>query len=67
MKDLSRKYLSKTGQFDASSHRWLLEAFSQRLQVDHGIEIQLDSDDVLDMMDHAKKFLQKAEDYLQAS
>lgn len=59
------EHFVKTGKFDAAFHRWLLEAFSQRLQADYGIEIQLDSDDVLEVIDHVKKFLQKAEDYLQ--
>lgn len=56
----------KTGLFDQKYHRWLLNAFDQRIEGDYGVEIiAVDMDDVRKMIIQAEEFLAAARVYLE--
>ena len=55
---------SKTGKLDPKYHRWLLDAFDKRIIGDYGIETFLEVSDTEDLIEHAKEFLQKAQNYI---
>jgi uncharacterized protein (UPF0332 family) len=54
----------KSNVFEAKFHRWLLDAFDQRLQGDYGLETTPTSDDVTRIIEQARAFLQEAQYYL---
>lgn len=55
----------KTGLFDQKYHRWLLNAFDQRIEGDYGVEIiAVDMDEVRKMIAQAEEFLAAARSYL---
>jgi uncharacterized protein (UPF0332 family) len=54
----------KSNLLDAKFHRWLLDAFDQRIQGDYGLETTPTSDDVARMIEQAREFLQEARHYL---
>jgi len=56
----------KTGLFDAKFHRWLLDAFDQRIEGDYGVEVITIEQDARELIDQAKEFLQTAKAYLSA-
>ena len=45
---------------DKKFHRWLLDAFDQRIIGDYGVEAVITQMDVEQMIDHAKEFLTTA-------
>jgi uncharacterized protein (UPF0332 family) len=51
---------AKTGRLDRKYHRWLLEAFEQRITADYGVDAVLTADDVAALIDHADEFLRAA-------
>jgi uncharacterized protein (UPF0332 family) len=55
---------TKRGILDAKFHRWLLDAFDQRIQDDYGLGTTSASDDVARMLEQAREFLQEAQRYL---
>jgi uncharacterized protein (UPF0332 family) len=59
------EYFVKTGFFDQKYHRWLLNAFDQRIEADYGIEIIAETEDADVLIAQAKEFLEVAEEYLQ--
>jgi len=54
----------KSGFLDAKFHRWLLDAFDQRIQGDYGLETTPTADDVARIIEQAREFLQEARRYL---
>ncbi len=56
----------KTGIFDAKFHRWLLDAFDQRIESDYGIDVVIVDEDASELIEQAKEFLQAASSYLKA-
>jgi len=56
----------KTGIFDAKYHRWLLNAFDQRIESDYGLEIKVSPKDAIELQKQAREFLNKAQEYLDA-
>jgi uncharacterized protein (UPF0332 family) len=56
----------KTGLFDAKFHRWLLDAFDQRIEGDYGVEVVTIEQDARELIDQAKEFLQTTRTYLNA-
>jgi uncharacterized protein (UPF0332 family) len=54
----------KSGLFDPKYHRWLLDAFDQRIEGDYGVEVMAVAQDALQMIDQARAFLQAAEVFL---
>ena len=55
----------KTNLFDAKFHRWLLDAFDQRIESDYGIEALVIDQDAHELIEHAKEFLQAARAFLE--
>jgi uncharacterized protein (UPF0332 family) len=60
------EHFVKTGLFDAKYHRWLLDAFDQRIEGDYGVEILIVEQDAYELIDQAKEFLQAAKTFLVA-
>jgi uncharacterized protein (UPF0332 family) len=54
------EYYVKTGLFDPKFHRWLLNAFDQRIEGDYGTEI-------IAVVEDAEKLIAQAEEYLEAA
>lgn len=50
----------KTGLFDVKYHRWLLNAFDQRIEADYGIR-------VISVVEDAEKLIGQAEEFLGAA
>ncbi len=59
------KIFAKEGIIDKKFHRWILDAFDQRIIGDYGVEAIITQQDVELMMDHAKEFLATAQRILQ--
>lgn len=55
---------AKTERLDPKYHRWMLVAFSNRLQSDYGFDVTLTVDDVQDGIDQAAEFLSTAQAFL---
>ncbi len=57
----------KTQQLDLKFHRWLVDAFDERIQGDYEVESEVDSAEVAGMIAHAQEFLEVARRYLKVS
>lgn len=57
-------YFSKTKLLDPKFHRWLLDAFDQRIVGDYDVSSGLDHELVSEMIEQAREFLQTARTYL---
>ena len=57
-------YFSKTNSLDSKVHRWLLDAFDQRIIGDYDVSSGLDQGLVSEMIEQAREFLQAAKEYL---
>lgn len=57
-------YFSKTKTFDPKFHRWLLDAFDQRIVGDYDVSSELDHELVSEMIEQAHEFLQAAKEHL---
>lgn len=58
------RYFSKTQLLDPKFHRWLLDAFDQRIVGDYDVSSGLDNELVSEMIEQAREFLQTARVYL---
>ncbi len=58
------EYYVKAGLFDPKYHRWLLNAFDQRIEGDYGSEVMLVVEDVENLLAQAGEFLDAATQYL---
>lgn len=56
----------KTGLFDPKFHRWLLNAFDQRIEGDYGTEVIADTEDAEKLIAQAEEFLIAAREYLES-
>ena len=56
----------KTALFDPKFHRWLLNAFDQRIEGDYGTEIVVVGEDAQKLIDQAEEFLVAARRYLES-
>jgi uncharacterized protein (UPF0332 family) len=56
----------KTGLFDLKFHRWLLNAFDQRIEGDYGAEVISDTEDAVQLITQAEEFLEAAQRYLKS-
>ena len=54
------EHFVKTGEFDAGYHRQLLAAFNERITADYGVEIELATSEVEEMLTQARNFLDAA-------
>jgi len=55
---------AKTKALDPKYHRWLLDAFDQRIVGDYDVSSGLDADMVSEVISEAREFLQVAQTYL---
>ena len=55
------EHFIKTGLLDPKFHRWLLDAFDQRIEGDYGVEVVVIPQDVHEMLSQAREFLQAAQ------
>jgi len=60
------KYFAKSGVLDPKYHRWLLDAFDERLQGDYDFDASFDADAVARRIEQARAFLEAARRYLEA-
>ena len=58
------QYFVKTGEFDPKYQRWLVSAFNQRMLGDYGTTPEFNEEDVQEIIEHAREFLQVARTYL---
>jgi uncharacterized protein (UPF0332 family) len=58
------EHFIKTGIFDSKFHRWLLDAFDQRIEGDYSADIEVTPQDARELIDQAKAFLEIAKQYL---
>ncbi len=54
----------KTQQMDPKFHRWLIDAFDERVQGDYDIESEVDAAAVTATIQQAREFLEAAQRYL---
>lgn len=59
------QHFVKTGEIDPKYQRWLVAAFNQRMLGDYGTTPEFNDEDVQELIEHAREFLQ-AKDYLDA-
>ncbi len=59
------KNFVNTGIFEQKFHRWLLDAFDQRIEGDYGVEIVSVAEDAQKLIAQAKEFLESAHRYLE--
>jgi uncharacterized protein (UPF0332 family) len=58
------EHFVKAGLLDATLHRWLLDAFDQRILGDYGTEVTMTVEDAKQVIDHAEVFVNEARRYL---
>jgi uncharacterized protein (UPF0332 family) len=54
----------KTHQMDPKFHRWMVDAFDERIQGDYDVESAMDAEEVTAMIERAREFLQEAQRFL---
>jgi uncharacterized protein (UPF0332 family) len=57
------EHFVKTGEFDKKYHRWLLDAFDNRISGDYGIDVYFSSEEVAETIIQAREFLSVASKY----
>jgi len=60
------EYYVKTGIFDPKFHRWLLDAFDQRIEGDYSAEVITITEDAEKLVTQAVEFLDVAQRYLES-
>jgi len=60
-------YFAKTKILDPKFHRWILDAFDQRIVGDYDVSSDLDQHIVFEMINQARQFLHSARIYLEKS
>ncbi|MDD2922455.1 MAG: HEPN domain-containing protein [Anaerolineales bacterium] len=58
------KNFSKTKALDPKYHRWLRDGFDKRISGDYGVDTGIGEILVADMINHAREFLEAAQNYL---
>lgn len=58
---------SKSKLLDPKFHRWIIQSFDKRLKADYGIDAVLKKEDVAEMLQQAREFLEAARQYLSKS
>ena len=58
------QHFVKTGEFAPKYQQWLVTTFSQRIVGDYGVEADFIKEDVQEIINQAREFLQVAQDYL---
>jgi uncharacterized protein (UPF0332 family) len=60
-----REHFVRSGLLDTKYYQWLLEAFSQRITGDYGIEADLTAEDATLLINQAREFLDLAQRFLE--
>lgn len=60
------EHFAKTGRLDPKYHRWLLDAFDDRLRGDYDIDLSFDREAVVKRIEQAREFLAVAREYLES-
>ncbi|MGI0023851.1 MAG: HEPN domain-containing protein [Nitrososphaera sp.] len=60
------EHFAKGDVLDAKYHRWLLNAYDQRILGDYGVEASLTPEDVKVMIQQAQEFVGRARSYMQS-
>jgi len=60
------EHFARTGLLDPKYHRWLLDAFDERLRSDYDIDATFNPQVVRRRIEHAREFLDAARKYLEA-
>ena len=58
------EHFAKTGELDTKFHRWLIDAFNRRLLGDYDVDSNFSSEDVKELIDQSREFLEAATAYL---
>ncbi len=58
------QHFAKAGLLDAKYHRWLLDAFDERLRGDYDLEASLEVDHIGSRIAQAKEFMEVADRWL---
>jgi uncharacterized protein (UPF0332 family) len=58
------EHFAKTGLLDPKFHRWLLDAFDERLVADCGVEVEFEPHSVALRIEEAREFLETARHFL---
>ena len=58
------QHFAKPGLLDPKYHRWLLDAFDERLQGDYGFQANLNTASVTTRLEQARAFLAETRQYL---
>jgi uncharacterized protein (UPF0332 family) len=58
------KHFTKSGEFHAKYHRWLLEAFAARIAGDYGADVVLENAEVEETIQRAHAYLRATREYL---
>jgi len=61
------QHFAKSGVLDPKYHRWLLDAFDERLRSDYEVEVSFDPESVARWIEQAREFLEAARRYLEGS
>jgi uncharacterized protein (UPF0332 family) len=59
------EHFAKSGVLDSKYHRWLLDAYDQRILGDYGVEGVLTKEDVARMIEQAREFVSAARRHLE--
>jgi uncharacterized protein (UPF0332 family) len=59
------QHFAKTGLLDPKYHRWLLDAFDERLRGDYDTDVIFEPESVSQWIEQAKEFLAAAKAYLE--
>lgn len=60
------EHFAKTDRLDPKYHRWLLDAFDDRLRGDYDIDLSFDREAVVKRIEQAREFLAVAREYLES-
>lgn len=60
------EHFAKGDVLDAKYHRWLLNAYDQRILGDYGVEASLTTEDVQVIIQRAHEFVSESRRYLEA-
>jgi len=61
------EHFAKTALLDPKYHRWLLDAFDERLRSDYDIDVTFNPEAIRRRIEQAREFLDAARKYLEAS
>lgn len=61
------QHFAKTGVLDPKYHRWLLDAFDERIRGDYGLQTTFEVESVAAWVEQAREFLREARRFLESA